>query len=83
MLFRSAASNAAIDDLLGDVCGKLNRLDQTDGLRIAFVNGDIVHFRPSGNAPELRCYAESASADRAGVLVREGLQRIKLLAEQA
>ena len=78
-----AASNAAIDDLLGDVCGALNCLDQTDGLRIAFVNGDIVHFRPSGNAPELRCYAESASADRAGVLVREGLRRIKLLAEQA
>ena len=78
-----AASNAAIDDSLGDVCGKLNRLDQTDGLRIIFENGDIVHFRPSGNAPELRCYAESDSQDRAKELVREGLRRFRLLAEQA
>lgn len=21
--------------------------------------GDIIHFRPSGNAPEMRCYVES------------------------
>ena len=30
-----------------------------DGLRLTLSNGDIVHLRPSGNAPELRCYAES------------------------
>ena len=78
-----AASSATIDDLLGDVCGALTRQDQTDGLRITFVNGDIVHFRPSGNAPELRCYAESASPGRAEELVREGLRRFKLLSERA
>ena len=78
-----AASSAAIDDLLGNVCGTLTRLDQTDGLRITFANGDVVHFRPSGNAPELRCYAESGSQDRAWELVREALQRFKLLAERA
>jgi phosphomannomutase len=39
--------------------------NQTDGLRASFANGDIVHLRPSGNAPELRCYAEADTAERA------------------
>lgn len=78
-----AASPAGIDDLLSDVCGQSTRLDQTDGLRIFFSGDDIVHFRPSGNAPELRCYAESGTQERAGELVREGLRRFKLLAERA
>ena len=34
-------------------------LDDTDGLRITFASGEIVHLRPSGNAPELRCYTEA------------------------
>ncbi len=34
-------------------------IDETDGLRMTLNNGDIVHLRPSGNAPELRCYVES------------------------
>lgn len=40
-------------------------LDCTDGVRITFENADIVHFRPSGNAPELRCYTESNSEEKA------------------
>jgi phosphomannomutase len=35
-------------------------IDEIDGLRMTLSNGDIVHLRPSGNAPELRCYVESA-----------------------
>ena len=38
---------------------------------------EIVHFRPSGNAPELRCYAEAATQERAGALVQACLQRLK------
>jgi len=34
-------------------------LNMTDGLRITLSCGDILHLRPSGNAPELRCYVES------------------------
>ena len=37
-------------------------VDKTDGVRITFDNADVVHLRPSGNAPELRCYTESYSA---------------------
>ncbi|WP_337879001.1 phosphomannomutase [Rheinheimera sp.] len=44
-------------------------LNTTDGLRISLVNGDIIHLRPSGNAPELRCYAESDSQAKAEFLV--------------
>ncbi|MEK0160763.1 phosphomannomutase [Pseudoalteromonas piscicida] len=44
-------------------------VDITDGLRITIENGDIVHLRPSGNAPELRCYAESSSEEAAKSLV--------------
>lgn len=35
------------------------QIDRTDGVRLTFANADIVHLRPSGNAPELRCYTES------------------------
>ncbi|MEO9656068.1 phosphomannomutase [Marinomonas sp.] len=36
-------------------------LDDTDGLRMTLGDADIVHLRPSGNAPELRCYVEARS----------------------
>ncbi len=45
--------------------GQVDSVDQTDGLRIRFVSGEIVHLRPSGNAPELRAYTEADTAKRA------------------
>jgi len=51
--------------------GEVSRIDQTDGLRITFANEEIVHLRPSGNAPELRCYTEADSAQRARELNTE------------
>lgn len=44
-------------------------VDRTDGLRLTGEGGDILHLRPSGNAPELRCYCEAASPVRARELV--------------
>ncbi len=44
--------------------GKVATIDDTDGLRITFANGEVVHLRPSGNAPELRCYNEADSRER-------------------
>lgn len=52
-------------------------MDQTDGLRLRFDSGDVVHLRPSGNAPELRCYAEADSADHAAQLVSSYLDKLK------
>ena len=70
-------SASAVDQLLNGLCGKPTGFDQTDGLRIFLENNEIVHFRPSGNAPELRCYTESDSQERAERLVGECLIRMK------
>jgi len=65
-----------IEQVFGDLCGRVARVDSTDGLRISFENDEIVHLRPSGNAPELRCYNEASSPERAGQLNRECLERL-------
>lgn len=53
--------------------GKIAAVSDIDGLRITLENGQTVHFRPSGNAPEMRCYVEAGSADEAESLLRKGL----------
>lgn len=75
LLAELAASPAALTQLFAGI-GEPANIDQTDGLRVTLVNGEIVHFRPSGNAPELRCYAEATTPARAGALVQAGLQRM-------
>jgi len=50
--------------------------DTTDGLRITLANNDIIHLRPSGNAPELRCYAEAADEVTAQALVTKVLAKV-------
>ena len=45
------------------------RINVLDGVRVYFRNGDIAHIRPSGNAPQLRIYAVSASQPRADRIV--------------
>ena len=77
ILAELAASSTALQALLDGVGGQPTGLDQTDGLRIFLEHDEIVHFRPSGNAPELRCYAEAASQARAEALVRAGLGRMQ------
>jgi len=54
-------------------------INTTDGLRLTLTNDDIIHFRPSGNAPELRCYAESNSIEQAQYLVNQALQQIQFI----
>jgi phosphomannomutase len=79
----SAERSAALLALLGDrdaaerffgEAGTVASVSDLDGLRFTLDSGDIVHFRPSGNAPELRCYTEAASADRARALLAWGLK---------
>jgi phosphomannomutase len=53
--------------------GEVAHVDLTDGLRITFASGEIVHLRPSGNAPELRCYNEADTPQRAQQLNRDCL----------
>lgn len=77
LLAAFAASGPTVAELFGDLCGAVVAQDQTDGLRITFANGEIVHLRRSGNAPELRCYAESVAPSRSQQLAKEALQRIE------
>jgi phosphomannomutase len=56
--------------MLGPVAG----MDNTDGLRITFESGEVLHLRPSGNAPELRCYTEADSEARAKEINGIGLE---------
>ena len=51
----------------------ISRLDYTDGVRILFDNGDITHFRPSGNADEFRIYAVADSQGRADAIIAAGI----------
>ncbi len=45
------------------------RINVLDGVRIYFRNGDVAHVRPSGNAPQLRIYANADSQARADQIV--------------
>lgn len=77
LLARLAGSAAEQAKLLGDLCGTPVSQDETDGLRLTFAHGEIVHLRPSGNAPELRCYAEADAQARADGLVKACLARVR------
>lgn len=83
MLERLSAGSLAdqlgrIEALFGALCGKPEAIDQTDGLRIRFADGRIIHLRPSGNAPELRCYTEAADEEAARELNAAALRIVAL-----
>ena len=72
----AAADQAAIEKMFGSICGPVAGLNRTDGLRIVFVNEEVIHLRPSGNAPEFRCYAEAATDARARDITAKALAKI-------
>lgn len=45
----------------------------TDGVRIIFADGDVAHFRPSGNADELRIYSVADTQERADLIASQGV----------
>lgn len=49
--------------------GAVEKIDNLDGVRIYFSNGEIAHLRPSGNAPQLRIYSVADTAERAEEIV--------------
>lgn len=54
--------------------------DVTDGLRFTFQDGNVIHLRPSGNAPELRCYCEGSTFLSAQITTATVLAKIRQLA---
>ncbi|MBI4920294.1 MAG: phosphomannomutase [Devosia nanyangense] len=76
-------SAALLDRLRADAAGffapqgRIEAISTIDGMRFELSSGDVVHYRPSGNAPELRCYTEAATAGRADELLAWGLRAAK------
>ncbi|MGB3897258.1 MAG: phosphomannomutase [Mesorhizobium sp.] len=71
-----SASEDALGHFLSPL-GTVATIDRTDGLRATLSSGEIVHLRPSGNAPEMRCYTEAATAGRAQTLNAEALDLVR------
>ena len=78
--FRSSRPRKALRSLNASrMCSPLRPLwkvessGRTDGLRVTFQSSEVLHMRPSGNAPEFRCYNEANSEER----VQE-MQRISM-----
>lgn len=76
-LMQSLRSDAALVARLWSGAGRIVSVSEIDGLRYVLASGDIVHVRPSGNAPELRCYTEAADAARADWLLAHGLDALR------
>jgi phosphomannomutase len=66
-------SDENISIFLKDI-GTVAATSKIDGLRVALSDRAIIHFRPSGNAPELRCYTEANSVGAARNLLKRGLE---------
>lgn len=61
----SRDARVAVDPALADPVD----VNVVDGLRFSFADRSVVHFRQSGNAPELRCYVETATAAETDALL--------------
>ena len=84
--FPTATSQALVAELSNDASararffeplGAVAKTDLTDGLRVTLENGDIVHLRPSGNAPEMRVYSEAATEALAHEVIAGAIARIR------
>jgi phosphomannomutase len=76
IISRGLAAPDELLQMLGLAEFNVKTLDTTDGLRITLSNNTIVHLRPSGNAPELRCYAEASCLADAKTLVKTALSNL-------
>jgi phosphomannomutase len=61
----SREARVALDPVLADPTDA----NTVDGLRFTFADRSVVHFRASGNAPELRAYVETATAAETDALL--------------
>lgn len=76
-IFREVMEGSSFQTKFISKYGKIIDRNEVDGLRLTFEEGSILHFRPSGNAPEFRCYAEADTIATAKILVSEGLDWLR------
>ena len=79
MLRRLNSGQLQFETLMPRSLGAIRSVDQTDGYRVNFDTDTIVHLRPSGNAPELRCYVEMSSEIEATELCHQVLNMVEQL----
>ena len=77
LLARLASDTSAFSRLGNLPLPPVTAIDLTDGIRATLQSGDILHLRLSGNAPELRCYAEASSLERAKAICTECLRAMR------
>ncbi|WP_293812074.1 phosphomannomutase [uncultured Bosea sp.] len=73
LIARLDAEDADFRDSTFAPHGAVAARDRRDGLRLTLGNGATVHFRASGNAPELRVYVEAPTPEAAQALLAENL----------
>lgn len=57
--------------------GGVASVSDIDGLRVTLSDRSIIHLRPSGNAPEMRCYVEAEDEKAAAALLDSGLSLVR------
>jgi len=76
LLRRLSEKNAFTASYFAKV-GKVDEISTVDGVRITLISGNVVHYRASGNAPELRCYVESSTKEGAQQMLTFGMKAAK------
>lgn len=69
-------SDANLAIFLQSIGQVLSKTD-IDGLRVGLSDQRAIHFRASGNAPEMRCYVEAATEKAAAQLLDFALKRLR------
>ncbi|WP_224005365.1 phosphomannomutase [Aureimonas sp. SA4125] len=74
-LLRRLADDPDYRTAFMDDVGTVVAVDRLDGVHMTLADRSVIHFRASGNAPELRCYVEAADPASAERLLGWGLAR--------
>lgn len=78
LMLQEPERTAWLNTTFGQMSGAdLSAVNRTDGVRLTFANSRILHLRQSGNAPELRCYAEAEDHATARALAVAALAHIQ------
>lgn len=73
LAFLSLLKNEATRSALFQMDDPIVRSETIDGVKLFFRSGNAIHYRASGNAPELRCYVEASDESQAEALLETGL----------
>lgn len=76
LLSEKEAAKQVMQEIINpeDHFGALEAVDTTDGVRMSFANNEVMHIRPSGNAPQLRTYSNADTQVRADYIVARSTQ---------